>query len=305
KGEMDPLEYARKIRRRVWRCTGIPVSIGVATSKTLAKLASKKAKKSGGAFCIDEVNLTKILESCQTEGVWGIGRRHALKLQRWGIMTAADLVKCKNDWLLSQFPVTVLRTVEELRGLAVIPFEDQPESRKSVCSSRSFKKELKTFEELSEALLTFVARAAEKLRHWELYSQGLSLFIQTSPFGSRPKYVKSVTVQLPVATADTTELGGVVLDLLKKVFKNGYAYKKAGVVLLDLVPEKGIQPDMFDTVDREKRQRLMLSMDKLNQQLGRDTVRTLGSGTKRQWATKRELLSKRYTTCWSELLEVK
>ena len=302
--EKDPLEYAREICARVWRCTGIPVSVGMAPSKTLAKLASKKGKAQGGAFCIDEVNRPKILADCPVEKLWGIGRQHAVKLCRWGLNNAHLLSKADNNWILNHFPVTVLRTVEELRGTPCIPFEMEPANRKSICSSRSFKHDVVNYSDLSEALMTFTARAAEKLRNWNLYSQALSLFIQTNRFSGRPYYANSLTIPLAVATSDTTELSDKASTALKRIYKKGYNYKKAGVVLMDLVTEKGIQQDFFDDVDREKRQRLMASMDKLNKQMGRDTVRTLGSGIGRSWATRRELLSKRYTTCWRELRSV-
>jgi DNA polymerase V len=154
-------------------------------------------------------------------------------------------------------------------------------------------------------LLTFTARAAEKLRSWNLYSRTLSLFIQTSPYSGRPYYGNNAALKLPVATSDMTELNSYAMKIYDYLYREGYSYKKAGVVLMDLVPEQDIQPDFFDTVDRGRRTKLMKTLDSINNRFGRDSLRALGSGTERKWTTKRALLSKRYTSCWEELLLVK
>ena len=300
----DAKVFGHQLRDYVKQCTGIPVSVGIAPSKTLAKLASSYAKRRSGVFCIDDSNRNKLLESHEIQKLWGIGSRHAAKLNRHGIMNALHLSKADHDWIMRNFPVTVLRTVNELCGIPCIELEIEAADRKSICCSRSFKKDLTNRIDVEEALLTFTARAAEKLRARELFCGSLSLFIQTSPYSSRPWYGHNVSLDLPVATADTTELNTYTLSLLKKVYRDGFHYKKAGVVLMDLVRESGIQPDFFDDLKRDKRKNLMKAMDSLNNKFGRDTVKTLGSGIKRPWTTQRALLSGRYTTCWKELANV-
>ena len=304
--DKDPQIFGSELRDKVKTWTGIPVSVGLAPTKTLAKLANAHAKKlgRGNVFSIDEANRVKILEQYRVEKLWGIGSRQSAKLHRQGIVTAHHLSLADDQWILRHFPVTVLRTVHELRGIPCLELEE-PEDRKSICCSRSFKQELVKVHELEEALLTFTARAAEKLRGWQLYCRTLSMFIQTSPFSGRPWYGNNAAFKLPVATADTTELNNYTLKLLKHLFRDGYSYKKAGVVLMDLVPKDNIQPDFFDSVNREKRMKLMSALDNINNRFGRDTLRSLGSGMKRPWTTKRVLLSNRYTSCWRELVAVK
>ena len=300
----DPKVFGHQLRDYVKKCTGIPVSVGIASSKTLAKLASSHAKKRSGVFCVDETNRTKLLEEYNIQKLWGIGSRHAAKLSRQGIMNALHLSRADHDWIMRHFPVTVLRTVNELCGIPCIELEAEVPDRKSICCSRSFKKDLTLLSDVEEALLTFTARAAEKLRARDLFCGSLSLFIQTSPYSSRPWYGNNASLKLPVATADTTELNNYTVKLFKKVYRDGYHYKKAGVVLMDLVRENGVQPDFFDDLKRDKRKSLMKAMDSLNNKFGRDTVKTLGSGVQRQWTTQRALLSGRYTTCWKELANV-
>ena len=300
----DPQVFGHQLRDYVKQCTGIPVSVGIAASKTLAKLASSHAKKRSGVFCIDESNREKVLEAYDVQKLWGVGSRHAAKLKRQGIVTALHLSRAEHEWIMRHFPVTLLRTVNELCARPCIELEIEVPDRKSICCSRSFKRDLHKKDDLEEALLTFTARAGEKLRSWELYCGSLSLFIQTSPYSSRPWYGNNVCMKLPVATADTTELNNYTVRLFNKVFREGYHYKKAGVVLMDLVKGSGIQPDFFDDIERDRRMELMKAVDKLNVQFGRDTVKTLGSGINRPWATQRALLSGRYTTCWNELAAV-
>ncbi|MCM8526380.1 MAG: Y-family DNA polymerase [Lentisphaeraceae bacterium] len=300
----DPKVFGEQLREHVKKCTGIPVSVGIAASKTLAKLASSYAKKRSGVFCIDAVNCQKILEEHSVGKLWGIGSRHAAKLQRQGIVNAFHLSQADHQWILRHFPVTVLRTVNELCGIPCMELESVVPDRKSICCSRSFKRDLHVKEDLEEAVLTFTARAGEKLRSWNLYCSSLSLFIQTSPYSSRPWYGNNASIKLPVATADTTEMNNYILRLFNGVFREGFFYKKAGVVLMDLVGEEGIQPDFFDGLQRERRMNLMTAVDRLNSKLGRDTIKPLGTGLSRPWTTQRSLLSGRYTTCWKELANV-
>ena len=204
--DQEPLSYARKIRYKVWRYTGIEVSIGIAQSKTLAKLASKKAKKQNGVLHIDETNSKKVLESTSIDDIWGIGSGFAQRLKSFGIQNAYILSVSDKKWIFKNFPVTVLRTVNELCGISCIPLDDGPTNRKSICSSRSFQHDIQDYHTLQEAVMSFVARAAEKLRKHNLYTKALSIFIQSNTFSGKPCISKSMTIPLRVATIDTIEL---------------------------------------------------------------------------------------------------
>jgi len=303
----QPQQRALELISKVQRWTGIPISIGIAPTRTLAKLANASAKKLQlGALCINESNREDILGSKSLQDIWGIGGRIALRLERQGIYSALQLSRADDQWLLRHFPVTLLRTVHELRGLACTTLEKEP-PRKSICCSRSFKQDVCDFTNLLEAIISFTTRAAENLRRHQRLAANISVFIQTSPFSSGPQYSRTICRELPVPSADTAELNGFASLLLEKIFRPGYRYKKAGVLMADLKRQDEQQQDFFDTISdtRPQRRQLMQALDKVNAQLGRDTLRFLGSGLTRPWATRRELLSPRYTTCWHELPKVK
>ena len=304
----EALQRAQQLVQRVRQWTGIPISIGIAPTQTLAKLANATAKKRAcDVLLIDENQRRQILREKQLEDIWGVGNRIARRLERYGIMTALQLSDCDDQWLLRHFPVTLLRTVHELRGIACAELESEIPPRQSICCSRSFKNDVCSRRDLEEAVVSFTARAAEKLRRHRRLAANISVFVQTSPFSSGPQYSRTLSRELPVPSSDSAELNGYAVELVETLYKTGFRYKKAGVLMADLKLESEQQQNFFDPLSgrRPQRQQLMLAMDKINARLGNDTLRFLGSGIARPWATRRELLSPRYTTCWHELPRVR
>ena len=302
-------DHARELRRTVLQWTGIPVSVGIATTKTLAKAANRRAKKHPGCqgVCIllDEVPIDAQLAGMALDDLWGVGQRLADRLAALGITNPLMLKQADARFLRERFSVVLERTVTELRGIPCIEMEDAPPDRKSIMASRSFGKAVETRQEMEEAVAAYTARAAEKLRRQHLTAARLQVFVMTNRF--RPQdaqYSREQGVQLPVATADCGKLIAAVLRGLGFLWREGFRYKKAGVMLLDLTPAATVQGGLFDAPDDARAKARMLAVDKLNGRYGRDTVRFAATGIGRAWKLRREFISPRYTTCWEELLTV-
>lgn len=303
--------YGREIMQTVKQWTGIPVSIGIAETKTLAKLAGRIAKKSKRADGVLDLTHSrhqeKALSMVEVGDVWGVGRRYAEKLiRKKGIKTALDLRNADDQWLMDNFPVPLMRTVLELRGVSCIALEEHPPMHKSIICSRSFGSLINSIEPLKEAVASYTARAAERLREEELAAGSLQVFIETNRFRTNmPQYANAVTFNLPVATSYTHELISVALLAVEKLFKEDYRYHKAGVMMLGLVPGNQIQWNLFDTVDRNKTDRLMKALDGVNNGIGTGLLKYAAEGLGKRWRMKQERRSQRYTTHWAELATVK
>lgn len=301
--------YGREIRATVSRWTGLPVSIGIAETKTLAKLANHLAKKrhpDDGVFDLStEPNRDRLLDSIPVHSIWGIGPAIAEQLIRRGIVTARALREADDRWIRARFGIVGLRTVHELRGIPCLPLDDCPPSKQSITVSRSFGEPVTALTGLREAVATYISRAAEKLREERAAAGALTVYVTTNPFADAPFYSNSATVELPVATDGTAELLHHALDLLPRLWRDGCRYKKAGVLLTALVPLGTVQAGLFDQEDRPRQQRLNAVIDRLNAKLGSDTVRLGAVGTGRGWKSKAEHRSPAYTTKWDELLTVK
>lgn len=301
--------FARALSARIRREVGIPVSIGVSPTKTLAKIASKLCKSypalKGGCLMYRKQDVEKVLSKFPVGDVWGIGRRICARLNAMGITTALDFYNLPAIAVDSQFTVTGLRTWKELHGEPCIGFEDAPQDRQTVCISRSFSQEMTTLEELDAAVSTFTAKLAEKLRRDGLCAEQLSVFILTNRFRSdRPQSYEVKTCLFEVATDDTLELAERAATLLRQVFREGYGYKKAGVMATRLIPKGGVQGSILDTLDRGKRSSLMDIIDAINSSRGNYTVRLASQGAMDQFST-RAMVSRRFTTSWDEIMEVK
>ncbi|HEX5706655.1 MAG TPA: Y-family DNA polymerase [Pyrinomonadaceae bacterium] len=303
-------DYGHEVRERVRRWTGLPVSVGIAPTKTLAKLAVGVAKRSGtesvchlgGARAIEEV-----LARTPVEEVWGVGRRLTRMLRGEGIASALDLTRADDGFIRRRMRVTGLRVVQELRGTPCLPLELCPPPRRSVTVSRSFGRAIESPEDLCEAVAYFTARAAEKLRSARLAAGVLLVFLATNRFDSGAQYEGSAVVNLPVPTALTPELIGYARRAAADAFRPGLRYKKAGVMLLELVPETPAQGGLFDRVERERVRRVLAAVDAINRRMGADTVRFASSGLKSRtqaWRALCERRSPRYTTRWDELLRL-
>jgi DNA polymerase V len=301
--------HASALRRTVLQWTGIPVSIGIAPTKTLAKVANRRAKKdlaTGGIFVLmDEAAIDAELAEMVLTDLWGVAHRLAARLMALGITTPLALKQADPRFIRERFNVVLERLVLELRGIACIALEEAPPDRKSIMASRSFGRIVETRVELEEAVATFTSRAAEKLRGQGLAAGRIVVFAHTNHFRPEdPQYHGMQPVRLPVATADTGKLIAAACRGLGALYRPGYRYKKAGILLLELAPAAAVQGDLFATADTPRSKARMRAVDMLNRRFGRDTVSFVAAGRRRAWKLRSEFLSPRFTTNWDELLRV-
>jgi len=302
--EESLLENGRNIRATVKKLVGIPVSIGYGPTKTLAKVANRIAKKHpehGGVFVLPDEGLDALLATIEVGDVWGIGRRQTQKLFACGISTALDLKNGNDTWLRKHLTVTGLRTAMELRGISCLPLEESPPPRKSVTSSRSFGQPVTDLAWLREALSSYIAIAAQKLRVEDLKTGCVQVYLTTNRFREgEPQYANSKTITLPIHTSSTLDLIHYADEVLRQLYRPGYAYKKVGVVLMDLVSAGHVQAHLF-LIPPKGQEALMGAMDQINRRWGRDTLHSAAAGFLRPWKNKQERRSPSYTTSWQEL----
>ena len=301
--------HARTLRATVLQWTGIPVSVGIAPTKTLAKAANRMAKKdpaSGGvAILLTLAAQEEALGRMELTELWGVAHRMAARMTAIGITTPLALRDADPRHMREQFSVVIERLVYELRGVSCLSLEEVTPDRKSIVASRSFGRVVTTRAEMEEAVATYTARAAEKMRRQNLATARLSVFVETNTFKpGEPQHCASRGVQLPVATADTGKLGQAAARCLDVLWRDGFRYKKAGVMFLDLVRAPDVQAGLFDPPDTPSRQQLMRTVDALNARYGRDTISFASSGRSRTWKLRREYISQCYTTRFDELLRI-
>jgi DNA polymerase V len=298
-------EYGCAIRSTVKRWTGIPVSVGIAETKTLAKIAGDVAKRTRDAGGVCDMmawpDRGALLADIPVEDVWGVGPNWARLLKRHGITTALSLREADVYWVRGTMGVVGERLVRELRGVSCLPLEDCPSPKQGITVSRSFGQPVTSLAEMREAVATYMARAAEKLREERLAVNVLTVFLMTNQFKDEPQYSNAVTIKLPVATDSTTDLLRYALPGVKRIFRDGYRYKKAGVMLTALVPASQVQTDLFDFQDRERSSRLMRVLDRINADMGTGTLRYASEGYVKRWQARFERRSPAYTTKWNEL----
>ena len=268
--------------------TGIPVSVGIGPTKTLAKLANRTAKKdpdSGGVcLLLTEAAQTAALSRIELTDLWGVAGRMAERLTAIGIKTPLDLRDADPRFVRQHSSVVMERMVRELRGLPCIGLEDAPPDRKSIVSSRSFGTMVTERHRLEEAVGTYAPRAAEKMRRQNLAAGRVVVFIHTNRFRPQDRqYMAERTVRLPIASADTARIIHAAMQALHGIYRPGFTYKKAGVMLLDLGPAIDVQGGLFDRPDDPKAMARMAAMDALNRKFGRDTVTFAVTGRKRPW----------------------
>lgn len=302
-------EFAENLSAKIFRYTGIPVSIGIAPTKTLAKVASKLCKKypklNGGCLMYKPADVEKVLRKTPVEDIWGIGRRYSKTLKRHLINTAWDFCNLTESSVRAQMGVNGVRTWRELHGEKCIGFEEAEQKRQTLCISRSFAKEFYTLDDVNAAISTFAAKAAEKLRDKGLRASQMDVFLMTNRFREdQPQSfdLRSVCFDPPID--DTLELSDAAHKALKCIFKKGYGYKKGGVMLSGLIPSNAVQGSLFDTVDHDKSKSLMKAIDTINHISGLNTVCLASQGKMDDFST-RKLVSRRYTTVWEEMMEVK
>lgn len=320
----DPLlhQYGARISADVLRAVGIPISIGIAETKTLAKIGSKFAKKYKGyqGCCLIDTDERrhKALSLFPIEDVWGIGRQIARKLDYMGIRTAVQFADKKESWVRSHFNITTVRTWKELNGESCISIEELPQ-KKSICTSRSFAGEgISDKDVVEEAVANFAVRCAEKLRHQDSVCQGITVFAWTSRFNENvPEYTIHDSLTLPIATNAQEEIVSAALSILRGKYPKPMAdsrpdrpsmsfhFKKAGVILWQISPDHPRQQDLFDTIDRSRQKALMEAIDAINRKNGHGTIRQAVQGNGCRFDLKREYMSKRFTTDIHEILKVK
>lgn len=307
---LDLFEYAKEIKATVYKNVGIPVSIGIAPSKTLAKMANRFTKKNSpevGVWALpDQAAIDTILEKTKVGDIWGIGAKHSAFLKIKGINTALELSKMPDDWVRTNLSVVGLRLVHELRGIPCIEFEDTPPAKQCICTSRSFGTMLTRLDELKQAVSTHASACAAKLRKQNSCTGLIHVFINTNIHRlDQEQYSRSISIKINVETNDTSEIIKYAMLALQRIYKNGYSYKKAGVIVMEIVPETQIQHSLFDTVNREKQNNLMKVFDGINLGMGKNTVKFAVQGNGKKWKLKQERLSPCYTTRMAEILKVK
>ena len=275
--------YGREIRRTVKQWTGIPVSVAIAETKTLAKIANRVAKRTpdtGGVFdllaCRDR---DALLGRVAVEDVWGIGLNHARLLKPHGITSAQQLAGADDRWIRKRMGIVGLRLVTELRGVSCLDLEQCPASKQSLTCSGAFGTLINTLAEMEEAVSVYTSRVAEKLRREGLAATVLTVCLTTkNEFKEGPQYSNTLTRKLPIVTDSTADLIGSALQSIRAIYRDGYHYKKAGVMLTGLVPANQTQADLFDDQDRRKSQRLMSALDAVNDRWGAGTLHYASSG---------------------------
>ncbi len=300
--------YARNIADTVMRCVGIPVSIGIASTKTLAKIASHRAKKQpryGGVCYLATPDQQAIaLMECPINDVWGVGRRLAPRLIAEGVSTAWDYTKLSREHVRRQYSIEGERTWSELQGVVCYKTDEHPTSRQSITVSRTFGQAVATFNDVYEAVADFTATAAARLRRQGSAAGSIMVFIKGR--GCSPgRYVGALQLTLPVASDSTIELLQYARRALMSVYRNGEAYKKAGVILGHIIPRNQVQLSLFDTVDRDKHHRLMRVIDEVNKQAGYRAIHTAAEAGRSEWKAQSNHLSPCYTTSFNDILIVK
>lgn len=304
----DLLQTGKDMRRRVLRCTGLPVSVGFAPTKALAKLANRIAKKfpekTGGVYVIDsDEKRDKALRWLKVEDIWGVGRQHARRLHAMNVRNAYDFTQLSESWIKKNMAIVGLRLQKDLRGIPTLDLESI-QAKKNIATTRSFERNYTEWEELRERVSSFAVSCAEKLRKQHSCCSSLMVFIHTN--GNRqdlPQYSRNIVVQLPFPSQSAIEISQAATDALKRIFKKGYAYKKAGVIVMDFSGDTNSQLSLFKNSDPRHRP-LMKAMDQLNTLYGQQKVRLASQDLQRLWKMKQEKLSPRYTTRLSDIITI-
>ncbi|SOB74722.1 DNA polymerase V [Marinobacter sp. LV10R510-11A] len=307
-------DFGRQIKHTVYRNVGLPVCVGIAPTRTLAKLANYAAKKypatKGVVDLTDPARQRRLLARVPVEEVWGVGRKISAKLHAMDIVTALQLADTDFGTLRKRFSVVLERTARELNGVPCLPWDDAPSPKKQIMCSRSFGQPIQSLANLEEAVAHFAVRTTQKLRSGHQYAGELMVFIRTNPFKTTaPQYSRSASVRLINASQDSRVIVQQALRLLRPMYHEGYEYAKAGVMLSELVDETGLQDDLFESVatntpDSARSERLMTVMDEINRK-SQATVYMAREAGPAVYAMRRGHLSPAYTTAWSELPTVR
>ncbi|GAA4295761.1 Y-family DNA polymerase [Nibribacter koreensis] len=306
--DVDIEKYARAIWERVPRATGIPVAVGVARTKTLAKLANrvaKKSKKANGMLVLtDPKHIEAALKATEIGDVWGIGRRYARKLSQFGVNTAYDLTRQTDSFIKKHLTILGLRTVKELRGEPCLDLETMPPAKQNICTSRSFGEALTELSDIEEALSTHAVRCAFKLRKQKSCAMAFTVFLETSRFGQDSQmYFNSRTVRLDSPSSSELVILPAALEALRVIFREGFRYKKTGVIVSGICPANQVQQSLFEPDTRQRDSNLMKTLDGLRERYGFKSVFYGVQGTSGKWQMQNSNLSPCYTTKLKDLLK--
>jgi DNA polymerase V len=309
KNEIPQLQgMGNRMQKQILQWTGIPISVGMAPTKALSKVANRIAKKypekTNGVYLIDtDEKRIKALRWLKIEDVWGIGRQHARRLMAQQVYTAYDFTQLPDEWVKKNMSVIGWRLKQDLMGIPTLTLEEA-KPKKNIATTRSFETNYTDLKQLEERISTFAASCAEKLRRQQSCCSSIMVFIHSN--GHRkdlPQYSRNIVIQLPFPTNSTIELSTFATQALKRIFKEGYAYKKAGVIVQDFTPEESVQTTLFETRD-ERHIPLMRSIDQLNLMFGQQKIRLASQDPKRIWKMKQEKLSPRYTTNLEDVINI-
>ena len=282
-------EYGKQIRERVLKWTGIPTSVGISNTKTLSKVANHIAKKNKAGVVFLKENIDNILKDFDINNVWGVGRQLSKLYIKNGIDNAYKLKNISNTWVKKSTNVLGAKTVMELRGISCIDLETEETRRKSCCVSRSFGKKVESLDKLKESITTHCLNAAEKIRTDKQTTRAVTIFIRTSPFDKNRKYYSnSITIELPVATNNSIELVKTAISGLGKIYKYGYFYQKAGVILSKLRDASEKELNLLAPILEKKSQTLMRAIDFTNAKYGRNAISIAQAGISNDWKMRRE-----------------
>ena len=307
--EIDYVEWGTEVRKAIRRDAKMPNCVGIGPTKTIAKGANAWAKmdRSGSGVCdlSDEDVRKEIYKSFPLEKVWGLGKASRKKLNALDVYTVADFLKLPEDLVRKTLTITGSRTMKELQGIQCHAFSLSAPTKKSLACTRSFGRAITEWEEMRQAIVTYVTRAAEKMRRHNLVGVAMQVFMHTNRFNGDPSYANQITFQFE-PTDDTNVLINVAVKAGKSIFKDGYRYSKAGIVFVDLFLKEEAPRQLFSSVDPVKSSKLMTALDSVNAKYGRNSLTAggiLSQGGK--WSMKRESLSPCYTTQFEDLLQVK
>jgi DNA polymerase V len=310
-GIYDPKKFSIELREKILQWIGIPISIGIAQTKTLAKVANSLSKKepNHGIYILntnDEIK--ECLKTFPIHKLWGIGKKLSEKLYIQKINTAYQLTKKSDKWIQKNMSINGLKIVKELRGERCFKLINKPNKKKTIRTSRTFGNEINNFKELAQALSTYAAICAEKLRKEGAYARTIHVMIYTNQFKKQNevKYKEQKIIYLNHHTNDSLEIITSCIKALKSIYKSNCYYKKAGIILSDIIPKSQLQLTLFNNnTDILKRENLMIAMDKLNKKLGKGKVKLAINGFEKKWGMKQKNLSPCYTTRINDLIKIK
>lgn len=306
----DLTDYGYSIRSKIKKWTGIPVSVGIAETKTLAKIANRIAKKSQNTDGVLDLTRSpyqdRALAITSVENVWGVGQNYSRLLKSAGINNALQLRNASDNFIKKEMGIPGVRILQELKGISCYPLKQYPPPKKEITVSRSFKHPIGDIADISEAIAAYASNGAEKLRNAHLETNILVVFLMTNPYNTRARYFNMKTIRLPFSTSDTSELIKYACIGLNEIYRKGYLYKKAGVIFRDLSSDSHSQMTFFDYQKRRQSKEVMQTFDRINKKFGSDSVRyaATGSTPNQKWKTVFQRRSPSYTTNWDQLPRV-